>query len=150
MLIRLAYFIRILVSELCNTCGILVDENIVTRGLQESNPVFSLSIVVCVCVRSHIQLFVILWTVTHQAPLSMGILQARVLEWVAMPFLQGIFPTLGLNPGSRIAGRFFTVWTTREIHEYWRGKPIPSPGALPAPAKDCITKEKLLPGSPTL
>ena len=27
-----------------------------------------------------------------------GILQARVLEWVAMP-LQGIFPTQGLNPG---------------------------------------------------
>ena len=25
------------------------------------------------------------WTVTHQAPLSMGILQARILEWVAMP-----------------------------------------------------------------
>ena len=28
---------------------------------------------------------VTLWTVAHQAPLSMGILQARVLEWVAMP-----------------------------------------------------------------
>ena len=26
------------------------------------------------------------WTVAHQAPLSIGILQARVLEWVAMPF----------------------------------------------------------------
>ena len=25
------------------------------------------------------------WTVAHQAPLSMGILQARILEWVAMP-----------------------------------------------------------------
>ena len=74
MLIRLAYFIRTLVSELFNTCGILVDENIVTRGLQESNPVFSLSIVICVCVLSRIQLFAILWNVTHQAPLSMGIL----------------------------------------------------------------------------
>ena len=28
-----------------------------------------------------------------------GILQARILEWVAMPLLQGIFPTQGLNPG---------------------------------------------------
>ena len=36
------------------------------------------------------------WTVAHQAPLSMGILQARKLEWVAM---QGIFPTQVLNPG---------------------------------------------------
>ena len=26
------------------------------------------------------------WTVARQAPLSMGILQARILEWVAMPF----------------------------------------------------------------
>ena len=34
-----------------------------------------------------------------QAPLSMGVLQARILEWVAVPSLQGIFPTQGLNPG---------------------------------------------------
>ena len=31
-------------------------------------------------------LFVILWTAAYQAPLSMGILQARILKWVAMPF----------------------------------------------------------------
>ena len=29
------------------------------------------------------------WTVAHQAPLSMGILQARILEWVAMPSSRG-------------------------------------------------------------
>ena len=34
-----------------------------------------------------------------QAPLSMGVLQARILEWVAVPSLQGIFPTQELNPG---------------------------------------------------
>ena len=28
-----------------------------------------------------------------------GILQARILKWVVMPPLQGIFPTQGLNPG---------------------------------------------------
>ena len=28
-----------------------------------------------------------------------GILQAQILEWVDIPFLQGIFPTQGLNPG---------------------------------------------------
>ena len=27
-----------------------------------------------------------------------GILQARILEWVAMPFSKGNFPTQGLNP----------------------------------------------------
>ena len=34
---------------------------------------------------SHVQLFVTPWTVARQAPLSMGILQAGILEWVAMP-----------------------------------------------------------------
>ena len=29
------------------------------------------------------------WTVAHQAPLSMGILQARILEWVAISFSRG-------------------------------------------------------------
>ena len=33
---------------------------------------------------SRVQLFMIVWTVAHQAPLSMGILQARILERVAM------------------------------------------------------------------
>ena len=39
------------------------------------------------------------WTVARQAPLSTGILQARILEWVAMPSSRGIFPTQGSNPG---------------------------------------------------
>ena len=34
---------------------------------------------------SLVQLFVTLWTVARLAPLSMGILQARILEWVATP-----------------------------------------------------------------
>ena len=33
--------------------------------------------------------FAITWTVAHQAPLSMGILQARILEWVAMTSSRG-------------------------------------------------------------
>ena len=32
-----------------------------------------------------VRLFATLWTVAHQAPLSLGLLQARILEWVAMP-----------------------------------------------------------------
>ena len=43
--------------------------------------------------------FVTPWTVACQASLSMGILQARILEWVCHALLQGIFPTQGLNPG---------------------------------------------------
>ena len=38
---------------------------------------------------SHIGLFATLWTLALEAPLSMGILQARILEWVALPFSRG-------------------------------------------------------------
>ena len=38
---------------------------------------------------SPVQLFAIPQTAIHQAPLSMGILQARRLEWVAYPFSRG-------------------------------------------------------------
>ena len=38
-----------------------------------------------------------------------GTLQARILEWVAIP-TPGIFPTRGLN--SALAGRFFTTSST--------------------------------------
>ena len=34
-----------------------------------------------------------------------GIPQARILEWVAIPFFQGIFPTQGWNPGLPHSGR---------------------------------------------
>ena len=55
----------------------------------------------CACVLSHLshaQLFVTLWTAACQAPLSTGILQARTLELVAIPSLQGIILTQGSNP----------------------------------------------------
>ena len=38
---------------------------------------------------SHVQLFATLWTVAHQASLSMGILQARILEWVTISISRG-------------------------------------------------------------
>ena len=38
---------------------------------------------------SHVQLFAMLWTITRQGPLSMGILQVRTLERVAMPSSRG-------------------------------------------------------------
>ena len=42
---------------------------------------------------SRVGLFVTPWTVARQALLSMGILQARILEWVAMPSSRGSSPT---------------------------------------------------------
>ena len=35
--------------------------------------------------------------------------------------LQGNFQIQGLNPVSHIAGKFFTIWATREGQEYWIG-----------------------------
>ena len=56
------------------------------------------------------------WTVAQQAPLSMAILQARKLEWVAMPFSRRSSQPRDWTRVSCIAGRFFTIWATREIH----------------------------------
>ena len=49
---------------------------------------------------------VTLWMVARQAPLSMGILQARILEWVAMPCSRGSSQP---RPTYRIASGFFNV-----------------------------------------
>ena len=43
-----------------------------------------------------------------------GILQARILEWVAIPFSEGSSPPKEQTRVSHIAGRFFTVYATRE------------------------------------
>ena len=53
--------------------------------------------------------------------LSLGILQARILEWVAMPSSRGSSQPRDWTWVSRIAGRFFTSWDTREAQEYWVG-----------------------------
>ena len=52
---------------------------------------------------------VTLWTVVHQAPLSMGILQARIVEWVALTSFRGSSQPCDGTQVSCIAGRFFTV-----------------------------------------
>ena len=53
-------------------------------------------------------------TVAHQAPLSMGILQARILEWIAFPFSRASSQPRDWTQVSCIAGRFFTSWAIRE------------------------------------
>ena len=74
--------------------------------------------------------------------------------WSGETFLlQGIFPT----QVSRIAGRFFTSWATREVQEYWSGLPILCPVDLPdpgiEPGSSALQVEFLpmeLPGQPFL
>ena len=58
------------------------------------------------------------WTVAHQAPLFIGILQARILEWIAMPPSRESSQPRDRTQFSCIAGRFFTVWATREAQIY--------------------------------
>ena len=43
-----------------------------------------------------------------------GILQARILEWVAVPFSRGSFQPRDRTQVSCIADRFFTVSATKE------------------------------------
>ena len=66
-------------------------------------------VVHCAQSLSCVQLFVTPWSVAHQAPLSMGIFQARILEWVAMPSSRGSFQPRDRTQVSRIAGKFFTI-----------------------------------------
>ena len=48
-----------------------------------------------------------------------GILQARILGWVAFPFSRGSSQPRDQIQVSHIAGRFFTSWASREAQEYW-------------------------------
>ena len=62
---------------------------------------------------SHIQLFVIAWTVARQAPLSMDS-PGKNTTVGSHSLLYGIFPTQRSTQVSHIAGRFFTIWAIRE------------------------------------
>ena len=66
-----------------------------------------------------------------------GILQAKILEWVAFPFSRGSSQLRDQTRVSSIVGRFFTSWATREAQEYWSGsisllqQILPDPGIKP-------------------
>ena len=59
----------------------------------------SWKILCCAQSLSHVQLFAIPWSVAHQSPLSIKILQVRILEWVACP-PPGDLPNPGIKPRS--------------------------------------------------
>ena len=50
-----------------------------------------------------------------------GILQARILEWVAFPFSRGSSQPSNRTQVTLTAGGFFTSWATREAQELWNG-----------------------------
>ena len=72
---------------------------------------------VCVLNRfSPVWLCVTPWTAAHQAPLSMGISQARILEWVAISFSRGSSQAWDWTCVSCTGRRILYQWPTREIH----------------------------------
>ena len=79
---------------------------------------FSLRIIILIIKKwkwksfSHVRLFAIPDYTAH------GILQARILEWVAFSFSRGSFQPKDWIPVSHIAGGFFTTWATREAYSY--------------------------------
>ena len=68
---------------------------------------------------SHVWLLVIPWTIVCQASLSMGILPARILEWVAIPSFRGSSQPRDQTWISCIPGKFFTIWATREANSIY-------------------------------
>ena len=66
-----------------------------------------------------VQVFETLYAIAHEISLSMGILQARILKWVAMPFSRESSwprdrPKSLKSPG--LVGRFFSTSATWEAH----------------------------------
>ena len=85
--------------------------------------IWMLSVYVCACVLSHfsrVWLFATPWSIAHQALLSMGILQARIPEWLPCP-PPGDLPDLGIEPISflslELAGRCFFFLITSATWE---------------------------------
>jgi len=102
--------------SLCETPSLSIKLSIIGEG-------FCVCVCVCVCARVrahaqlliHVWLFVTPWTVTHQAPLSTGILRQEY--WSGLPFPPpGDLPGPGIEHACpSLAGRFFTtapIWTS--------------------------------------
>ena len=49
----------------------------------------------------------------------LGILQVRILAWVAVPFSRGSSWFIDWTQVSCIAGRFFTIWANKEVLTMW-------------------------------
>ena len=56
----------------------------------------------------------VVWTITRQGPLSLRILQARILQWVAMPSCKESSQPRDRAQVCSFAGGFFTIWAARE------------------------------------
>ena len=91
----------------------------------------------------------ILYCLSHQG--------SPILEWVAKPSSKGSSQPRDRTQVSCIAGGFFTIWATRQVHEYQSGYPVSSPGDLTnpgtkagPPALQVDTLPAELPGKPLI
>ena len=94
---------------------------------QKSNPpppywlcVYILSYILCICRwQSEVKWKSLSCVPTRFDPMDYtahGILQARILEWVAFPFCRGSSQPRDQTQVSHIADGFFTSWAARETH----------------------------------
>ena len=73
---------------------------------------------------SCVRVFTTPWAIALQAPLSTGILQARILEWVAMPSSRGSSQPRDRTWVFSATHKFFTIWATREANGLYTA-PVP-------------------------
>ena len=83
------------------------------------------------------------WTLCDPVDCTVqGILQARILEWVAFPFSRGSSQPRDRTQVSLIVGGFFTCWATREA--MFHGRQAPNPqllvGKIPARGRPVFLK----------
>ena len=88
----------------------------------------------------HVQLFGIPWTVARQVPLVQGILQARILEWVAIFSSRGSSQPRDWTCVSCIGRQILYHWGTWEAHlnAYTTRQPLMSTVNLDVNSNHCL------------
>ena len=95
----------------------------------------------CGCVLSHVRLFVTLWTVARQAPLSVGFPRQGCWSGLSCP-PPGDLPDPGVEPASlaspALAGGFFTNVMLILIQKQTHFLPLPAPSPLSPASRGLI------------
>ena len=77
-----------------------------------------------------------------------GIFQARLLEWIAISFSRGSSQPRNWTQVSHTAGRFFTVWATRQAHLiicWWTLRLLPCLGYCSVQFSHSVVSDSLWP-----
>ena len=122
--IILGQVIRIKELDNYSLCWSCYQEDWILRILNESKPqtVSRFCFVTVLQVSEVAQSFPTLCDPVDYSPpgsSGRGVLQARILEWVAISFSRGSSQPRNLTHVSRIASRPFNLWATREALQYY-------------------------------